>query len=71
MEGKDVFKYTLNLIRSLKFRRKRSLNLSSKGEVTFVSDLLFQRLVILANVYNISFHDCKGHELFSIYPNPV
>ena len=42
---------------------KTSFKLCSKSEATFMSDLLFQGLVVLANRYNISFHDYKGHEL--------
>ena len=50
MKGKDVFKYTLNVARRSKlYKQKHSLNLSSKAEATFVSDLLFQRLVVLTN----------------------
>ena len=64
MEGEDVFKYTLNVTRRLKFyQRKHTLNLSNKSKATFVSDLLFQRLVVLATACNISFDNCKEHEL--------
>ena len=30
---------------------------------TFLSDLLFQRVAVLAKGGNISFDNCKGHEL--------
>ena len=33
-----------------------------------LSDLLFQRLVVLANGCNISFDDCKGHEMRAYPP---
>ena len=36
--------------------KETSVKLSSKSEATFISDLLFQRLVVLANGCNI---DCK------------
>ena len=43
---------------------KTSVELSSKGEATFVSDLLLQRLAFRASVCNISFDDCKELILF-------
>ena len=63
MAGKYIFKY--NLKRSEKVKTlptRKSVKLSSKGEVTFVSDLLFQRLVVLVSGCNISLDDGKGHE---------
>ena len=42
MEGKDVFKYNLKCSENFKtLPTKTSVKLSSKGEATFVSDLLF------------------------------
>ena len=64
MEGKDVLRYSLKRSRKVKILpMKTSVELSSKGEATFVSDLLFQRLLFLANGCNISFDDCKVSEL--------
>ena len=63
MEGKDVLRYSLKRSRKVKILpMKTSVELSSKGEATFVSDLIFQRSA-LANGCCISFNDCKGHEL--------
>ena len=46
MEGKDVFKYSLKRSEKAKtLPTKTSIKLSSKGEATFVSNLLFQRSV--------------------------
>ena len=49
MEGKDVFKYSLNVTWRLPtftktLPTKTSVKRSSKGEATFVPELLFQRL---------------------------
>ena len=64
MERKDVCKYSLRRREKVKSApTKISIKLSSKGKATFVSDLLFQRLVFLTNVYDIRFDDYKGHEL--------
>ena len=73
MEEKYVLKY--NLKRSEKVKTlptETSAKLSSyfKLEATFVSDLLFQRLVVFANSCNISFDDCKRHEL-RVYPSAL
>ena len=44
MEGKDVLRYSLKRSRKVKILpMKTSVELSSKGEATFVSDLIFQR----------------------------
>ena len=64
MERKDVCKDSLQRSEKVKtLPTKTSVKLSSKSEATFFSELLFQRLVFLANGCNISFDDCKGHEL--------
>ena len=64
MTGKDVFKCSLKRSEKVKtLPMKTSIKLNSKGEATCVSDLLFQMLVVLGNVCNISVDDCKGHEL--------
>ena len=61
---KDVFKYSLKCSKTVKtLLTKTSVQLSSKGEVTIVSGLLFQRLAVLANRCSISFVDYKRHEL--------
>ena len=63
MAGKDIFKYSLKRSENVKILQTRtSVKRSSKGEA-FVSDLLFQRFALLANGCNISFDDCKGHNL--------
>ena len=52
--GNDVFEHSLK--RSQKAKNvptKTSVELSSKGETAFISDLLFQCLVVLANGCNI------------------
>ena len=50
MEGKDVFKYSLKRSEKVEtLPTKASVKLSSKNEASFVSDLSFQRLVVLAN----------------------
>ena len=50
MEGKDVFKYSLKRSEKVEtLPTKGSVKLSSKNEASFVSDLLFQRLVVLGN----------------------
>ena len=64
MERKDVCNDSLKRSEKVKILpTKTSVKFSSKGEATFVSDLLFQKLVLLANGCNINFDDCKGHEL--------
>ena len=64
MERKDVCNDSLKRSKKVKtLPTKTSVKFSSKDEATFVSDLLFQRLVFLANGCNINFDDCKGHEL--------
>ena len=64
MERKDVFKYSLKRSEKVKtLPMKASVKLSGKGEATIASELLIQRVVVLANGCNISFDDCKGHEL--------
>ena len=70
MEGKYVFKYSLK--RSVKVKTlatKRSIKLTEKGDATIDSDLMFQRLVVVAKVSNISFEDYKEHELFAYPPD--
>ena len=63
MARKGIFKYSLKRSEKVKTLPTRtSVKLSSKGEA-FVSDLLFQRFAVLANDCNISFDDCKGHNL--------
>ena len=60
----DVCNYSLKRSETFKtLPTKISAKLSSKGEATFVSDLLFQRLVFLANGCNVNFDNSKGHEL--------
>ena len=62
MEGKDVCKYSLKRSEKVKsLPTKISVKLSSKSEATFVSDLLFQRLVFLASGCIISFDNVRGH----------
>ena len=61
---------SFNTSRLKLYQRKHSLSLGSKGEATFVSDLLFQRLVVLENGCDINFDNCKRHEL-SISPSTV
>ena len=55
MTGKNVFKCSLKLSEKVK-------TLPTKTPIK-LSDLLFQRLVVLANGCNISDDDFKGHEL--------
>ena len=63
METKDVCNDSLKRGEKVKtLPTKTSVKRSSKGEATFVSDLLFQGLVFLANGCNINFDDCKGQE---------
>ena len=69
MERKYVCKYSLKPSEKVKtLPTKTSVKLSSKGEATFVSDLLFQRLLFLANGCNICFDDCKVNELWVYLP---
>ena len=56
-------KYSLKPNEKVKTVPTETSVLSSKDEVIF--DLLFQRLVILANGCNISFDNCKGHEMIA------
>ena len=64
MARKDIFKYSLKHSKKFKTSPPRTfVKLSSKGEATVVSDLLFQRLVVLPNDFHISFDDYKGHNL--------
>ena len=68
MERKDVCNDSLKRSEKVKtFLTKTSVKPSSKRKAILVSDLLFQGLVFLANGYNISFDDCKGHQLL-LYP---
>ena len=68
MERKDVCKYSLKRREKVKsVPTEISIKLSSKGEATFVSDLLFQRLLFLTNDCDIRLDDYKGHELW-VYP---
>ena len=61
MERKDVCNYSLKRSEKVKtLPTKTSVKLSSKGEATFVSDLLFHGLVFLANSCNINFDNCTG-----------
>ena len=69
MKAKDVFKYSLKRSEKVKsLPTKTSVKLSSKDEATFVSYLLIQKLVVLASGCNISFNDCKGHEMRAYPP---
>ena len=64
MERKDVCKDSLKRRDKVKYvPTEISIKRSSNGEATFVSDLLFQRLLFLTNDCNIRFDDYKGHEL--------
>ena len=55
MERKDVCNYSLKRSEKVKtLPTKTSVKVSSKGKATFVSGLLFQGLVFLANGYNIT-----------------
>ena len=64
MERKDVCNDSLKRSEKVKtLPTKTSVKFGSKGEATFVSDLLFQGLVFLAKGCNINFDNCKGHEL--------
>ena len=68
MERKDVCKYSLKRSEKVKtLPTKTSVKHSSKGEATFVSDLLFHRLIFLEIGCNISLNGCKGREL-CLYP---
>ena len=67
MEGKDVLKYSLKRSRKVQtLPMKTSVKLISKGEATFVSDLIFQSSAF-GKWLLYSFNDCKGHEL-RVYP---
>ena len=64
MEGKDVCKCSLKHSEKVKtLPTKTSAKLSSKGEASFVSDLLLQRLIFMANSCSISLDDYRRHEL--------
>ena len=68
MERKGVCNDSLKRSKKVKtLPIKTSVKLSSKGEATFMSDLLFQGLVFLASGCNINFDDCKGDKLW-VYP---
>ena len=54
---------TATQFRKWKDKMKTSVKPSSKGENVLVSALLFQRLVVLANGFNISLDEWKRHEL--------
>ena len=61
MERKDVFKHSLKRSEKVKtLLTKTSVKLSSKVEPTIVADLLFQRLVVMANCCNIGLDNCKA-----------
>lgn len=63
MAGKDIFKNSLKRTQKVTtLPTRKFVTLSSKGEFTLVSNLLFQKLVVLASGCNISFDNCKGHE---------
>ena len=67
MERKDVFRYGLKRSKKVKtLSTKTSVNFTGKDD-TIDSYLLFQRLAVLAKVSNISFEDCKRHEV-CVYP---
>ena len=65
IEWKDAFKYSLKCNKKVKtLPMKASVKLGGKGEATIASELLNQRLVVLANGCSINFDDCKGCELW-------
>ena len=67
MVEKDVFRYSLKRSKKVKtLSTKTSVNFTGKDD-TIDSYLLFQRLAVLAKVSNISFEDCKRHEV-CVYP---
>ena len=64
MERKDICNDSLKRSEKVKtLPTKTSVKFGSKGEATFLSDLLFQGLVFLAKGCNTNFDSCKGHEL--------
>ena len=68
MERTYVFKYSLKRSEKVKiYQQKHRLNVVIKVKPLFVSDLLFQWLVVFAIGCNISFNDWKGHGL-RVYP---
>ena len=64
MERKDVCNDSLKRSEKVKtLPTKTSVKFGSKGEVNFLSDLLFQGLAFLAKGCNTNFDSCKRHEL--------
>ena len=64
VEKMERCKYSLKHSEKVKTLPTKALvKLSTKGEANFVSDLLLQRFIFLANGCNISSNDRKGHEL--------
>lgn len=71
MEGKYAFEYILKRNELIETSPKReSVKFSGSDINTIDSYLLFQRLVVLAKVSNISFDNCEGHEVY-LYPPAV
>ena len=69
MEGKDAFNYSLKCSQEVKtLSTKTSVKRIGKDDATIDSYLFFQRLVVSAKGSNISFEDCKGHELHAYPP---
>ena len=69
MEGKDAFQYSLKRSEKVKtLATKTSVQLTGKDDATIDFYLLFQRSVALPKVSNISFEDCKEHELCPYLP---
>ena len=61
MEDKDVFKYSLKRDQKFNtFPTKASIKCSSKGESTFISDLLFSKVsfwqVVVISAVNADWH---------------
>ena len=70
MKRKYVWKYSPKRSEKVEtLPTKTSVTLSSKGEATVVSDLLFQSLVFLVNGCNISFDDCMDMNCEYIWIN--
>ena len=69
MERKDVCKHSLKGSEQVKtWPTNTSIKFSSKGEATFVSDVLFHRLLFLAIGCNISLNNGNGDELWVYLP---
>ena len=70
MKRKYVCKYSPKGSKKVKtLPTKTSIKLSRKGEATFVSDLLFQRLVFFVNGCDISFDNCMDMNCEYIWIN--